>query len=131
PSGSVALLENLRYYEEEQKGDKAFAESLSKNGDIYVNDAFGTAHRKHASTAVVAEYFGSNVCFGNLLASEIESINKVLHDNNKPVTAIIGGAKVSSKIKVIEYILDALDHLIIGGGMLFLFLEAYDVVFGI
>lgn len=130
PSGSVALLENLRFYEEEQKGDKAFAESLSKNGDIYVNDAFGTAHRKHASTAVVAEYFGSNVCFGNLLASEIESINKVLHDNNKPVTAIIGGAKVSSKITVIENILDAIDHLIIGGGMAFTFLKAQGAEVG-
>lgn len=130
PSGSVALLENLRYYEEEQKGDKVFAESLSKNGDIYVNDAFGTAHRKHASTAVVAEYFGSNVCFGNLLASEIESINKVLHDNNKPVTAIIGGAKVSSKITVIENVLDAIDHLIVGGGMAFTFLKAQGAEVG-
>lgn len=124
PTGSVALLENLRFYEEEQKGDKAFAEALSKNGDIYVNDAFGTAHRKHASTAVITEFFGTNVCFGLLLASEIESINKVLHDNNKPVTAIIGGAKVSSKITVIENILDAIDHLIIGGGMAFTFLKA-------
>src|SRR5699024_10385220 len=108
----------------EQKGDKTFAEALAKNGDIYVNDAFGTAHRKHASTAVIAESFGKNVCFGLLLASEIESINKVLHDNNKPVTAIIGGAKVSSKITVIENILDAIDHLIIGGGMAFTFLKA-------
>jgi len=124
PTGSVALLENLRFYEEEQKGDKTFAEALAKNGDIYVNDAFGTAHRKHASTAVIAESFGKNVCFGLLLASEIESINKVLHDNNKPVTAIIGGAKVSSKITVIENILDAIDHLIIGGGMAFTFLKA-------
>lgn len=124
PAGSVVLLENLRFYEEEQKGDKVFAESLSKNGDIYVNDAFGTAHREHASTAVIAESFGKNVCFGLLLASEIESINKVLHDNNKPVTAIIGGAKVSSKITVIENILDAIDHLIIGGGMAFTFLKA-------
>lgn len=124
PAGSVILLENLRFYEEEQKGDEAFAKSLAKNGDIYVNDAFGTAHRKHASTAVIAKYFGTNVCFGLLLASEIESINKVLHDNNKPVTAIIGGAKVSSKITVIENILDAIDHLIIGGGMAFTFLKA-------
>lgn len=123
-AGSVVLLENLRFYEEEQKGDRAFAESLAKNGDIYVNDAFGTAHRKHASTAVIAESFGANVCFGLLLASEIESINKVLHDNNKPVTAIIGGAKVSSKITIIENILDAIDHLIIGGGMAFTFLKA-------
>lgn len=124
PAGSVALLENLRFYEEEQQGDKTFAESLAKNGDIYVNDAFGTAHRKHASTAVIATYFGSKVCFGLLLASEIESINKVLHNNNKPVTAIIGGAKVSSKITIIENILDAIDHLVIGGGMAFTFLKA-------
>lgn len=121
---SVILLENLRYYEEETKGDKDFAKALSQNGDIYVNDAFGTAHRAHASTAIVAEFFGSNLCFGNLLASEIKSINKVLHENNQPVTAIIGGAKVSSKITVIENILDAVDHLIIGGGMAFTFIKA-------
>lgn len=121
---SVILLENLRYYEEESKGDKDFAKALSQNGDIYVNDAFGTAHRAHASTAIVAEFFGSNLCFGNLLASEIKSINKVLHENNQPVTAIIGGAKVSSKITVIENILDAVDHLIIGGGMAFTFIKA-------
>lgn len=124
PAGSVVLLENLRFYKEEQEGEKQFAEALSKNGDIYVNDAFGTAHRKHASTAVIASYFGTNVCFGLLLASEIESINKVLHDNKKPVTAIIGGAKVSSKITIIENILEAIDHLIIGGGMAFTFLKA-------
>lgn len=121
---SVILLENLRYYEEETKGDKDFAKALSQNGDIYVNDAFGTAHRAHASTAIVAEFFGSNLCFGNLLASEIKSINKVLHENNQPVTAIIGGAKVSSKITVIKNILDAVDHLIIGGGMAFTFIKA-------
>lgn len=124
PKGSIALLENLRFYEEEQKGDKKFAEALSKNGDIYVNDAFGTAHRAHASTAVIVPYFKSNACFGLLLASEIESINKVLHHNKKPVTAIIGGAKVSSKITIIENILDKIDHLIIGGGMAFTFIKA-------
>ncbi|HLW15070.1 MAG TPA: phosphoglycerate kinase [Flavobacteriaceae bacterium] len=124
PAGSVVLLENLRFYEEEQNGEEDFAMALAKNGDIYVNDAFGTAHRKHASTAVIVDYFDGNVCFGLLLASEIESINKVLHDNNKPVTAIIGGAKVSSKITIIENILDAIDHLIIGGGMAFTFIKA-------
>ncbi|MDX1783406.1 MAG: phosphoglycerate kinase, partial [Aequorivita vladivostokensis] len=105
-SGEILLLENLRYYEEETKGDSAFAEKLSKLGDIYVNDAFGTAHRAHASTAIIAEFFPENKCFGLLLASEIENVNKVLETNEKPVTAIIGGAKVSSKITIIENILD-------------------------
>lgn len=122
--GSVILLENLRFYPEEQQGNEKFAEALSRNGDIYVNDAFGTAHRKHASTAVIASFFEQNVCFGTLLASEIKSINKVLHENEKPVTAIIGGAKVSTKITIIENILDAVDHLIIGGGMAFTFIKA-------
>ena len=122
--GEVLLLENLRFYEEEKKGDKKFAEQLSKLGDIYVNDAFGTAHRAHASTAIIAEFFPNNKCFGNLLAREIESINKVLKDNEKPVTAILGGAKVSSKIGVIENILDKVDHIIIGGGMTFTFVKA-------
>ena len=104
--GEILLLENLRYYSEETKGDRDFAEKLSKLGDIYVNDAFGTAHRAHASTAVIAEFFPENKCFGLLLASEIENINKVLSTSVKPVTAIIGGAKVSSKITIIENILD-------------------------
>jgi phosphoglycerate kinase len=123
-SGEILLLENLRYYEEETKGDSAFAEKLSKLGDIYVNDAFGTAHRAHASTAIIAEFFPENKCFGLLLASEIENVNKVLETNEKPVSAIIGGAKVSSKITIIENILDKIDHLIIGGGMAFTFIKA-------
>lgn len=122
--GQVLLLENLRFYNEEKKGDKNFAEQLSKLGDIYVNDAFGTAHRAHASTAIIADFFPENKCFGYLLAREIESINKVLKDSQKPVTAILGGAKVSSKIGVIENILDKVDHIIIGGGMTFTFIKA-------
>ena len=123
-SGEILLLENLRFYEEEKKGDVAFAEKLSKLGDIYVNDAFGTAHRAHASTTIVAQFFTENKCFGNLLAREIESIDKVLNNSEKPVLAILGGAKVSSKITVIENILDKVDHLIIGGGMTFTFIKA-------
>ena len=123
-SGEILLLENLRYYAEEKAGDTSFAESLSKLGDVYVNDAFGTAHRAHASTAVIAQFFPENKCFGNLLASEIINVNKVLTENEKPVTAIIGGAKVSSKITIIENILDKVDHLIIGGGMAFTFIKA-------
>ena len=122
--GEILLLENLRYYSEETKGDLDFAEKLSKLGDIYVNDAFGTAHRAHASTAIIADFFPENKCFGLLLASEIENINKVLSNSVKPVTAIIGGAKVSSKITIIENILDKIDHLIIGGGMAFTFVKA-------
>jgi phosphoglycerate kinase len=123
-AGEILLLENLRFYEEEKKGDVAFAEKLSKLGDIYVNDAFGTAHRAHASTTIIAQFFKDNKCFGNLLAREIESIDKVLNTSEKPVLAILGGAKVSSKITVIENILDKVDHLIIGGGMSFTFVKA-------
>jgi phosphoglycerate kinase len=123
-AGEILLLENLRFYEEEKKGDVAFAEKLSKLGDIYVNDAFGTAHRAHASTTIIAQFFEENKCFGNLLAREIESIDKVLNNSEKPVLAILGGAKVSSKITVIENILDKVDHLIIGGGMSFTFVKA-------
>ena len=123
-SGEILLLENLRFYEEEKKGDVAFAEKLSKHGDVYVNDAFGTAHRAHASTTIIAQFFQENKCFGNLLAREIESIDKVLNNSEKPVLAILGGAKVSSKITVIENILDKVDHLIIGGGMSFTFVKA-------
>ena len=122
--GEILLLENLRFYDEETAGDEGFSEQLSKNGDIYVNDAFGTAHRAHASTAIVAKYFQENKCFGSLLAKEIESIDKVLNNSEKPVLAILGGAKVSSKITVIENILDKVDHLIIGGGMTFTFVKA-------
>ena len=123
-NGEVLLLENLRFHKEEKAGDDEFAKELSKLGDIYVNDAFGTAHRAHASTAIIAKYFPKNKCYGLLLASEIENIYKVLTDNKKPVTAIIGGAKVSSKITIIESILDKIDHLIIGGGMAFTFIKA-------
>jgi len=122
--GEILLLENLRYHEEEKQGNLEFAEKLSKLGDIYVNDAFGTAHRAHASTTIVAQFFPEAKCFGHLLAKEIESIKKVLEDGEKPVLAILGGAKVSSKITVIENILDKVDHLIIGGGMTFTFVKA-------
>ncbi len=121
--GEILLLENLRYHKEETEGDTGFAKQLAKLGDIYVNDAFGTAHRAHASTTIVAKYFDDK-CFGYLLKEEIESLNKVLNSAEKPVTAIIGGAKVSSKITVIENILDKVDHLIIGGGMAFTFVKA-------
>lgn len=122
--GEILLLENLRFYAEEEAGDRAFAEELASFADIYVNDAFGTAHRAHASTAIVAAFFPDAKCFGYLMAREIESINRVLHENNRPVTAILGGAKVSSKITVIENILDKIDHMIIGGGMTFTFIKA-------
>jgi len=122
--GEVILLENLRFHAEEKNGDEAFAAQLSKLGDVYINDAFGTAHRAHASTTIVAKFFPENKCFGNLLAQEIESIKKVLQVGEKPVLAILGGAKVSSKITVIENILDKVDDLIIGGGMSFTFIKA-------
>lgn len=122
--GEVLLLENLRYHAEEEKGDEAFAEKLSKLGDIYVNDAFGTAHRAHASTTIVAKYFPDAKCFGYLLAKEIDAIEKVMRTGEKPVLAILGGAKVSSKITIIENILDKVDDLIIGGGMTYTFVKA-------
>lgn len=122
--GEVLLLENLRFHPEEKAGNVAFAKKLSKLGDIYVNDAFGTAHRAHASTAVVAQFFPQQKCFGNLLAKEIASIDKVLNNSEKPVTAILGGAKVSSKITIIENIIEKVDNIIIGGGMTFTFIKA-------
>ena len=122
--GEVLLLENLRFHSEEKNGDVAFAEQLSKLGDVYVNDAFGTAHRAHASTTIVAQFFPEHKCFGSLLAQEIVSLKKILEEGEKPVLAILGGAKVSSKITVIENILDKVDHLIIGGGMSFTFIKA-------
>lgn len=128
--GQVLLLENLRYYNEEEQGDVAFAEALSKLGDIYVNDAFGTAHRAHASTSIIAQFFPGNKCFGYLLEKEITSIDKVLTSGEKPVLAILGGAKVSSKITIIENILDKVDHLIIGGGMSFTFIKAQGGAIG-
>ena len=121
--GEVLLLENLRFHEEEVKGDDQFAKELASLGDIYVNDAFGTAHRAHASTTIVAKYFEKK-CFGILLAKEIESLERVLGSSEKPVTAVLGGAKVSTKITVIENILDKIDHLIIGGGMTYTFVKA-------
>ena len=122
--GQVLLLENLRFYKEEEAGDVSFAKQLASLGDIYVNDAFGTAHRAHASTTIIAQFFPSTKCFGALLAKEIESLNKVLKNSEKPVTAVLGGSKVSSKITVIENILDKIDHMIIGGGMTFTFIKA-------
>ena len=123
-AGEVLLLENLRFYAEEEAGDVAFAKELASLGDIYVNDAFGTAHRAHASTTIIAQFFPKDKCFGTLLAKEIESLDKVLKNSEKPVTAVLGGSKVSSKITVIENILDKVDHMIIGGGMTFTFIKA-------
>lgn len=122
--GEVLLLENLRFYNEEISGDIEFAKSLSKLGDIYVNDAFGTAHRAHASTAIVAQFFGENKCFGSVMTNEIINIDKVLLDAKRPLTAIMGGAKVSSKITIISRLLDSVDNLIIGGGMTYTFVKA-------
>jgi len=122
--GEILLLENLRFYSEEEAGDVDFAKELASLGDIYVNDAFGTAHRAHASTTIIAQFFPNDKCFGTLLAKEIESLDKVLKNSKKPVTAVLGGSKVSSKITVIENILDKVDHMIIGGGMTFTFVKA-------
>jgi phosphoglycerate kinase len=122
--GQVLLLENLRYHSEEKEGSVSFAKALSELGDIYINDAFGTAHRAHASTSVIAQFFPQKKCFGFLLEQEIISIDKVMTSGEKPVLAILGGAKVSSKITIIENILDKVDHLIIGGGMSFTFIKA-------
>lgn len=121
--GEVLLLENLRFYAEEEKGDKAFAQKLARLGDVYVNDAFGTAHRRHASTAVVAEFFQDKMA-GFVMAAEIENAQKVLENAEKPFTAIMGGAKISDKILIIERLLDKVDNLIIGGGMSYTFFKA-------
>lgn len=123
-AGQVLLLENLRFYKEETKGDEAFAEKLSRLADVYVNDAFGTAHRAHASTTIIAKFFPTSKVFGYVMANEIASINKVLLNKDKPFTAILGGAKVSDKIGIIENLLQKADHLIIGGGMMFTFIKA-------
>lgn len=123
--GQVLLLENLRFYKEEEKGDAGFAEKLSKHGDVYVNDAFGTAHRAHASTTIVANYYNSeNKMFGYLMADEVKNAEKVLHNSEKPFTAILGGAKVSDKILIIENLLSKADNIIIGGGMAYTFFKA-------
>ncbi len=124
PAGEVLLLENLRYYKHETTGTESFAEQLAKHGDVYVNDAFGTAHRAHASTAVIAKFFPKDKMFGFLLEAEIISVDKVLNSNEKPLTAIVGGAKVSSKIVIIERLLDKVDNLIVGGGMAYTFVKA-------
>jgi len=122
--GDVLLLENLRFYKEEEAGDEEFAGKLAKLGDVYVNDAFGTAHRAHASTTIIANFFPEEKVFGALLAKEIDSLDRVLKNSEKPVTAVLGGSKVSSKITVIENILDKVDNLILGGGMTFTFVKA-------
>lgn len=122
--GEVLLLENLRFYKEEEKGDESFAKKLASLGDIYVNDAFGTAHRAHASTAIIANYFPEAKCFGYLMAEEVIHLDKVLKGATHPFTAILGGAKVSGKIEVISNLMDKVDNLIIGGGMMFTFIKA-------
>ncbi|MFC5283399.1 phosphoglycerate kinase [Pedobacter alpinus] len=122
--GGVLLLENLRFYKEEEKGDIAFAEKLSKLGDVYVNDAFGTAHRAHASTAIIAQFFPNAKYVGYLMGSELANAEKVLNDPARPFTAIMGGAKVSDKILLIEKLLDKVDNLLIGGGMTYTFVKA-------
>lgn len=122
--GEILLLENLRFHSEEENGDADFAKKLSELGDVYVNDAFGTAHRAHASTAVIAEYFPLTKFFGLLMSNELTAIDKVLKSGEKPITAILGGSKVSSKITIIENMLPAIDNLIIGGGMAFTFIKA-------
>ena len=124
-AGQVLLLENLRFYKEEEKGDAAFAEKLAKLGDVYVNDAFGTAHRAHASTAIIAQFFDkTKKTFGFLMEQEVHAANQVMHNAEAPFTAIIGGAKVSDKILIIENLLDRAQHIIIGGGMAYTFFKA-------
>ena len=123
-SGDILLLENLRFYREEESGDEFFAGQLAELGDVYVNDAFGTAHRAHASTAVIAKFFPTDKYFGYLMEDEVKSIDRVLNGNASPVTAIIGGSKVSSKIAILENLMNAVDNIIIGGGMAFTFIKA-------
>ena len=122
--GDVLLLENLRFYKEETKGDEIFAGKLAEGADVYVNDAFGTAHRAHASTTIVTKFFPNDSMFGYLIINELNSMDKVLHENQKPFTAVMGGAKVSDKILIIENLLDKVDILIIGGGMTYTFIKA-------
>ena len=129
--GEVLLLENLRFYKEEEKGDAGFAEKLSKHGDVYVNDAFGTAHRAHASTTIVANYYSAdNKMFGYVMANEVASANKVLKGAERPFTAILGGAKVSDKILIIENLLNVADNILIGGGMAYTFFKAQGGTIG-
>jgi phosphoglycerate kinase len=122
--GEILLLENLRFYKEEEKGNEDFAQQLANLADVYVNDAFGTAHRAHASTTIIAKFFPNNKMFGYLIESELNGLDKVLHNPKKPYTAILGGAKVSTKITIIENLLNRVDNLIIGGGMMFTFIKA-------
>ena len=123
-AGEILLLENLRFYKEEEKGDEAFAEKLSKHGDVYVNDAFGTAHRAHASTTIVAKFFPEAKVFGYVMANELINAEKVMNKADRPFTAIMGGAKVSDKILLIEKLLDTVNSIIIGGGMAYTFAKA-------
>ena len=122
--GEILLLENLRFYKEESKGDIEFARKLAKHGTVFINDAFGAAHRAHASTTIISKFFNNNKFFGKLLEKEVLAIDKVLKSGKKPVLAIIGGAKISTKITIIERMLDKIDHLIIGGGMVYTFIYA-------
>lgn len=122
--GEVLLLNNLRFYKEEKKGDAGFAEKLAKLGDVYINDAFGTAHREHASTAVIARFFPNDKMFGYIMENEIKNMKKVLSEPEKPFTAILGGAKVSGKIEIINQLLEKVDNIIIGGGMMFTFIKS-------
>ncbi len=128
--GEVLLLENLRFYKEEEKGDEQFAEKLSKLGDFYVNDAFGTAHRAHASTTIIAKFFPTARCFGYLMAKEVANAQKVMHNPARPFTAIVGGAKVGDKILIIEHLLNIADNIIIGGGMSYTFIKAQGGLIG-
>ena len=123
-SGEVLLLENLRFYGEEKNGDTEFAKKLAKLADVYVNDAFGSAHRAHASTAIIADFVGDNKCFGYVMANEITNLEKVVNEGERPITAIMGGAKVSSKITIITKLMDKVDKIIIGGGMSYTFAKA-------
>lgn len=122
--GEVMLLENLRFYKEETKGDEGFAGKLGEGADVYVNDAFGTAHRAHASTTIVAQFFPGDSMFGYLITNELRSMDRVLHESQKPFTAVMGGAKVSDKILIIEHLMEKCDNLIIGGGMTYTFIKA-------
>lgn len=122
--GEILLLENVRFYKQETAGTESFAQQLAEHGDVYINDAFGTAHRAHASTTVVAKYFPNDKMFGYLIEDEIKSVDRVLNSDEQPLTAIVGGAKVSSKITIIERLLDKVDNLIVGGGMAYTFVKA-------
>jgi len=122
--GDILLLENVRFYPGEERGDADFAAQLAQHGDCYVNDAFGTAHRAHASTTIVAQHFPGQCAFGYVMAAEIENVNRVLQSNERPTLAIVGGSKVSSKIDILQRLMDRVDHIIIGGGMSFTFIKA-------